>query len=315
MPLGTASGMYNSPFIDFDRALNSGMNVTESMLTQSGIGYIYGHYTEDNNHYYVFKTTDYDSLSMGSKSNITALFYDKSGTMIGSKEFTIEGQQTPETVYNAFYVDSEAYRVVTEDGTSLFDSSFVFQVEVVDGYIGSPVVRWYPWNSPSEIIVVEPVNGKYTINHTGNIVIVISGLQESYPEIHYNVGDAILSNMPNSVPYGSSFSTTFSVGSGYEITGINVMMGTQEIEVVGNTITINSVTDEVYINIFTTATEASSDDVMPPWGWDDDDEYIPPIVTVQPEESGDDTSVIVACAAAAVVAALIAVYLIIDRKH
>lgn len=56
------------------------------------------------------------------------------------------------------------------------------------------------------------------------------------------------------------------------------------------------------------------DQPLYPW-WDDDDEYVPPIVPVQPEDSDDDTTTIVACAAAAVVAALIAVYLIIDRKH
>lgn len=50
--------------------------------------------------------------------------------------------------------------------------------------------------------------------------------------------------------------------------------------------------------------------------WDDDDEYIPPIAPVQPADSdNDDTTTIVACAAAAVVAALMAVYLIIDRRH
>lgn len=315
VPLGTASGMYNSPFIDFDRAKNSGMNVTESMLTQSGIGYVYGHYVDSSNQYYVFKTTDYDSLSMGSKSKITAMFYDRSGVLIGSKDFTIAGQQTPETVYNAFYVDSEAYSIVTDNGTSLFNSSFEFQVNIADGYIGDPIVEWYPWNSPSERKVIGPVEGKYTINYAGNIVIVISGLQVSNPAIHYNIGDAVLSNMPSSVPYGSSFSTTISVGSGYEITGISVMMGTQVIELTDNTISINSVTDEVYINVFTTPIDDSSGEIIPPGGWDDDDEYVPPIVPVQPEDSSDDTTTIVACAAAAVVAALIAAYLIIDRRQ
>ena len=59
----------------------------------------------------------------------------------------------------------------------------------------------------------------------------------------------------------------------------------------------------------------SGSDLPSPPIWDDDDEYVPPIVPVQPENSDDDTTTIVACAAAAVVAALIAVYLIIDRKH
>lgn len=47
---------------------------------------------------------------------------------------------------------------------------------------------------------------------------------------------------------------------------------------------------------------------------DDEDDYIPPafVVTEEPE---DDTTAIVACAAAAAVAAIMAVFLIIDRKH
>ena len=48
---------------------------------------------------------------------------------------------------------------------------------------------------------------------------------------------------------------------------------------------------------------------------DDDDDYVP-IPPVVYEDSGDDDTVtIVACAAAAVVAAILAVFLIVERKH
>lgn len=54
---------------------------------------------------------------------------------------------------------------------------------------------------------------------------------------------------------------------------------------------------------------------LPPIDWDDDDDYVPIPPIVYDDSGDDDTVTIVACAAAAVVAALIAVYLIIDRKH
>lgn len=54
---------------------------------------------------------------------------------------------------------------------------------------------------------------------------------------------------------------------------------------------------------------------LPPIDWDNDDDYVPIPPIVYDDSGDDDTVTIVACAAAAVVAALIAVYLIIDRKH
>lgn len=57
-----------------------------------------------------------------------------------------------------------------------------------------------------------------------------------------------------------------------------------------------------------------SDDPIIPFP-DDDDDYVP-IPPVVYEDSGDDDTVtIVACAAAAVVAAILAVFLIVERKH
>ena len=65
-----------------------------------------------------------------------------------------------------------------------------------------------------------------------------------------------------------------------------------------------------------TFTEVTEPDTPPLPSWDDDDDYVP-IIPVVPEQSssGDDTVKIVACAAAAVVAAILAVFLIVERKH
>lgn len=49
--------------------------------------------------------------------------------------------------------------------------------------------------------------------------------------------------------------------------------------------------------------------------WDDDDDYVPPVYVPEQDSGSDDTVTIVACAAAAVVAAIMAVFLIIERKH
>ena len=62
------------------------------------------------------------------------------------------------------------------------------------------------------------------------------------------------------------------------------------------------------------AEDEGSDTPFPPI-LDDDDDYVPIPPIVNDDSGDDDTVTIVACAAAAVVAALIAVYLIIDRKH
>ena len=48
---------------------------------------------------------------------------------------------------------------------------------------------------------------------------------------------------------------------------------------------------------------------------DDDDEYVPIPPVVYDDSGDDDTVTIVACAAAAVVAAILAVFLIVERKH
>lgn len=49
--------------------------------------------------------------------------------------------------------------------------------------------------------------------------------------------------------------------------------------------------------------------------WDDDDDYVPPVYVPEQDSGSDDTVTIVACAAAAVVAAIMAVFLIVERKH
>lgn len=49
--------------------------------------------------------------------------------------------------------------------------------------------------------------------------------------------------------------------------------------------------------------------------WDDDDDYVPPVYVPEQDLGSDDTVTIVACAAAAVVAAIMAVFLIVERKH
>ena len=49
--------------------------------------------------------------------------------------------------------------------------------------------------------------------------------------------------------------------------------------------------------------------------WDDDDDYVPPVYVPSQTNDDDDTVKIVACAAAAVVAAILAVFLIVERKH
>lgn len=49
--------------------------------------------------------------------------------------------------------------------------------------------------------------------------------------------------------------------------------------------------------------------------WDDDDDYVPPVYVPEQDSGNDDTVTIVACAAAAVVAAIMAVFLIVERKH
>ena len=49
--------------------------------------------------------------------------------------------------------------------------------------------------------------------------------------------------------------------------------------------------------------------------WDDDDDYVPPVYVPEHDSGSDDTVTIVACAAAAVVAAIMAVFLIVERKH
>lgn len=48
---------------------------------------------------------------------------------------------------------------------------------------------------------------------------------------------------------------------------------------------------------------------------DDDDDYVPIPPVVYDDSGDDDTVTIVACAAAAVVAAILAVFLIVERKH
>ena len=49
--------------------------------------------------------------------------------------------------------------------------------------------------------------------------------------------------------------------------------------------------------------------------WDDDDDYVPPVYVPEQDSGSDDTVTIVACAAAVVVAAIMAVFLIVERKH
>ncbi len=57
-----------------------------------------------------------------------------------------------------------------------------------------------------------------------------------------------------------------------------------------------------------------SDDFFIPFP-DDDDDYVPIPPVVYDDSGDDDTVTIVACAAAAVVAAILAVFLIVERKH
>ena len=65
---------------------------------------------------------------------------------------------------------------------------------------------------------------------------------------------------------------------------------------------------------FVVSSEEDSQLPYPPI-WDDDDEYVPPIYVPSQTNNDDDTVKIVACAAAAVVAAILAVFLIVERKH
>lgn len=58
--------------------------------------------------------------------------------------------------------------------------------------------------------------------------------------------------------------------------------------------------------------EDSSTPPFPSW---DDDDYIPPLYVPSQTTDDEDTVKIVACAAAAVVAAILAVFLIVERKH
>ena len=64
---------------------------------------------------------------------------------------------------------------------------------------------------------------------------------------------------------------------------------------------------------FVVSSEEDSQLPYPPI-WDDDD-YVPPVYVPSQTNDDDDTVKIVACAAAAVVAAILAVFLIVERKH
>ena len=65
---------------------------------------------------------------------------------------------------------------------------------------------------------------------------------------------------------------------------------------------------------FVVSSEEDSQLPYPPI-WDDDDDYVPPVYVPSQTNDDDDTVKIVACAAAAVVAAILAVFLIVERKH
>lgn len=312
--IGEESGMYNASFIDFDSALALGWDIEESQLTKTGMGYVYGYIKIGDAGHYVFKATGYDSLSVNSPSSVNVRFYDATGARIGSASPSLVAQSVPEPMYNAFYTNDESYTIVPSEGSSRFQDSFMFSVQITEGYIGELTVQWYPWDSPENAQILSPSEDVYTINYVGNIVIYVSGLYKSNPSIHYNTGDAQLSNMPDSVSYGSSFTTTISVPDGYVIDWINVTMGAQSIQPVGNTITIDSVTDEVFVTVHTSYVATEPEPVIP--GENDEDEYVPPSYVIPEQPSNDDDTVtIVACAAAAAVAAILAVFLILDRKR
>lgn len=314
LAIGTSSGVYAALFVDKNTATLYGIPVSELSYSNQYSGYNVAYYDGC----YIIDAYSYSDFFINKTVTAEISFYDAQGEQCGVCTMSIADitSTTPSTFHYVTVSPDESYTIDAKSLVIESGSDFNFKIIPSVLYTGTPDVYYKISTSEDWIPINANDDGSYTIhNVTSDIIIEVSGLMQSTFTVNANLTNVVLSNSVGTVKGGDSYESTIILDKGYSLASITVTMGSEIIQTTGTTIYIPEVTDNIYITVVAEATDVDDSNVPFPPIWDDDDEYVPPIVPVQPEDSSDDTTAIVACAAAAVVAALIAVYLIIDRKH
>ena len=262
------------------------------------------------------------TLNNDTSVTLAVTLYNSSGVPIGyaSTNVTVTAPSNTETYYKVFVGSEGLFDIVADSRFVKSGDSFSFSIISGEGYIvgdNPSVIAGNSTNSSSSgytsYNVVSNSDGSYTIsNVTSNVYITLSSgdVTPITYSVSYVLDNVTSTSETTELGYGSSFATTVSPMSGYVLNDVTVYMG--GVEVPG---AYDSSTGKINIgNVTGDLTIVASAGIVPPI-WDDDDDYVPPVYVPEQDSSDDDTVTIVACAAAAVVAAILAVFLIVERKH
>ena len=187
--------------------------------------------------------------TLESKPTTTVSGYDVSGAFCGLKtaeQITSTIQQQFETYVGTFleYLNLDFNLIGTDSFVVREGQSITFAVNPADGYAVSKVYA-------NGVEISANTDGTYTYVPTSNFEITADVEQISY-SVTYYVQNATLTNTSNTVVFGGSYTAEIVADEGYEITGIIVTMGSQNVTVVGNTVSIPEVTGNVVISIIPT---------------------------------------------------------------
>lgn len=262
------------------------------------------------------------TLNNDTSVTLAATLYNSDGVPIGYASTNVTAPKPTHTAtYYKVFVGSEGlFDIVADSRFVKSGGSFSFSIISGEGYIvgdNPSVIAGNSTNSSSSgytpYTVVSNSDGSYTIrNVTSNVYITLSSgdVTPITYSVSYVLDNVTSTSETTELGYGSSFATTVSPMSGYVLNDVTVYMG--GVEVPG---AYDSSTGKINIgNVTGDLTIVASAGIVPPI-WDDDDDYVPPVYVPEQDSSDDDTVTIVACAAAAVVAAILAVFLIVERKH
>ena len=327
---GNLGGMMTYALADTVYGVSS-MEAVTSGTTNNG--FPWSLYNIDGIYLYAVDFGDTEFTLNATSVTLGANVYDGNGMPVGyasqNLTQTLPTATTPSSDYYKVFVYDESY--VTIDLESRFvlkGSSITFSLVAMDGYSLADnlvVTAFTTYNTNDKtrapLIVSDNQDGTYTIsNIQTNVYIYVDGGEDETGEavdpfvpithsVSYSLSNSMSTTSISSVSDDGSFATTITPENGFFISGVTVLMDGVRLSGVYDSetgqILIPSVTGDLEIIVTS----------MPLSAWDDDD-YVPqPPIQEVVDNSEDDTVTIVACAAAAVVAAILAVFLIVERKH
>ena len=327
---GNLGGMMTYALADTVYGVSSLEAVTSGTTNN---GFPWSLYNIDGTYLYTVDFGDTEFTLNATSVTLGANVYDEDGMPVGyvSQNLTqnLPAASTPSSDYYKVFVYDESY--VTIDLESRFISksgNITFSLVALDGYslADNLVVTAYTTYNTNDktrapLIVSDNQDGTYTIsNIQTNVYIYVDGGEDETGEavdpfvpithsVSYSLSNSMSTTSISTVSDDGSFATTITPENGFFISGVTVLMDGVRLSGVYDSetgqILIPSVTGDLEIIVTS----------MPLSAWDDDD-YVPqPPIQEVVDNSEDDTVTIVACAAAAVVAAILAVFLIVERKH